>query len=146
MRLPQAMTTAPAPVLLYDGTCGFCARSVQFVLERDRKRTLRFAALDSAFGRAVIDRHPELRGIDSVLYVEPSDPNGDERVFAYSAAATRVASYLGGGWRLFQLIGIVPAAIRDAVYRLIARHRHMLSGNRPRCLIPSPQDRARFLE
>ena len=33
-------------LLLYDGTCGFCAQSVQFVLRHDRKRrTLRFSSL-----------------------------------------------------------------------------------------------------
>ena len=33
------------PILLYDGTCGFCAESLQLVLRHDRRRTLRFAAL-----------------------------------------------------------------------------------------------------
>ena len=43
---------SPRPVLLYDGTCGFCAESVQLVLRHDRRGALQFAALDSSFGRA----------------------------------------------------------------------------------------------
>jgi predicted DCC family thiol-disulfide oxidoreductase YuxK len=134
-----------APVLLYDSTCGFCADSVRFVLRHDRNGVLRFAPLDSAYGRAVIERHPGIRDIDSVLWVEPAGVRGVERVFARSAAAMRVASYLGGTWRLVQLAGIVPAPIRDAIYRLIARHRHRLSG-RLQCFVPTAEERSRFLK
>ena len=131
------------PVLLYDGTCGFCAQSVQFVLKRDRKGTLRFAPIDSVYGRAAIARHPELKDVDSVLWVAPADEHTAERVFTHSAAAMRVASYLGGGWRLMQLAQVVPAPIRDAIYRLIAKHRHRLSDSQ--CFVPTGQERARFL-
>ena len=106
---------------------------------------MHFAALDSAFGRAVIARHPEIGGFDSVLYVEPASDGKSEHVYAHSAAAMQVASYLGGSWRLVHLTRIVPAFIRDAVYRLVARHRHRLSGSHPQCVVPSAQDRPRFL-
>ena len=131
------------PVLLYDGTCGFCAESVQFVLKRDRKGTLRFAPIDSVYGRAVIERHPELKGVDSVLWVAPADEHSAERVFTHSTAAIRVASYLGGLVGLLQVARMVPAAIRDAIYRLIAKHRHRLSDKQ--CFVPTDQERARFL-
>jgi predicted DCC family thiol-disulfide oxidoreductase YuxK len=133
------------PVLLYDGTCGFCAESVQFVLRHDRRGLLRFAALDSAFGRGVMDRHPEVRGFDSVLFVEPLLNGALEKVAAHSSAALRVAEYLGGRWGLLRVARVIPSPIRDAVYRLVARHRHRLSAHGPQCLVPSAQDRARFL-
>jgi predicted DCC family thiol-disulfide oxidoreductase YuxK len=137
---------AASPILLYDGTCGFCAESVQFVLERDPDGTLQFAALDSATGRDILARHPEVRGFDSVLFVEPADGRNPERIFAHSSAALRVADYLGSSWRWVHLARFVPSPIRDAIYRLIARHRHRLSRNGPVCVIPSAQERARFLE
>lgn len=140
------MTESTAPVLLYDGTCGFCADSIRFVLKRDRKMEMHFAALDSTFGRAVLERHPETRGFDSVLYVEPATDGKPEHVYTQSSAVIRIGSYLGGAWHLLQLARILPAFIRDAMYRLIARHRHRLSGSRTQCVIPSAQDRARFLE
>ena len=137
--------TTSGPVLLYDGTCGFCAESVQFVLRHDRRGLLRFAALDSAYGRGVLDRHPELRGFDSVLYVEPGMNGTPEQVVAHSSAALRVAEYLGGRWGLFRVARVIPSPIRDAVYRLVARHRHRLSAHGPQCVIPTAQDRPRFL-
>jgi len=51
-------TTVDAPVLLYDGVCGFCNKTVQVILDRDRRGTMRFAALQSDYGRVVLDRHP----------------------------------------------------------------------------------------
>jgi predicted DCC family thiol-disulfide oxidoreductase YuxK len=128
-------------VLLYDATCGFCAASVQFILERDRIGTLQFAALDSIFGRSVIAHHPELAGTDSVVWVDPSG-----QVFTHSTAVLRVAAYLGGVWRLAAIGWTVPRPIRDAVYRLIAKHRHQLTRQGPECFVPSPAERARFLQ
>jgi predicted DCC family thiol-disulfide oxidoreductase YuxK len=148
--VPDVMAAVPdesiaGPVLLYDGTCGFCAESVQFVLRHDRRGLLRFAPLDSAYGRGVLDRHPELRGVDSVLFVEPMPNGAPEKVAARSSAALRVAEYLGGRWSLLRLTRVIPSPIRDAAYRLVARHRHRLSAHGPECLVPSAQDRARFL-
>ena len=135
-----------APVLLYDGSCGFCAESVQFVLARDRTGSMLFAALDSRTGRDIIARHPEVRDFDSVLLVQAATGGEPERVFAHSSAALRVVSYLGGAWRLARVMLLVPAPIRDAVYRQVAKHRHRLTAGGPKCMLPSRNDRARFLD
>jgi predicted DCC family thiol-disulfide oxidoreductase YuxK len=133
-------------VLLYDGACGFCAESVQFVLRRDRRKSLLFAALDSAFGREVLARHPELRGVDSVLWFEAARGDLPETLLARSAVALKVAEYLGGIWRLGGAARIVPRGLRDAVYDLVAKHRHKLIRGGKQCFVPSPEDRDRFLD
>jgi predicted DCC family thiol-disulfide oxidoreductase YuxK len=138
--------TVNGPVLLYDGTCGFCADSVQLVLRHDRRGALRFAALDSTFGQTVRARHPELERVDSVVWYEPASSPGGERLFTRSSAALRVARYLGGRWRLVALARFIPAVIRDRLYDLVARHRHALSRGGPRCVVPTPEQRARFLQ
>ena len=133
------------PILLYDGACGFCQASVQWVLRRDRRRTLRFAPLQGAVGSAIRARHPELATADSVVWVE--DPGGPaERVAIKSAAEAEALRYLGGGWGLLRMAGIAPRALRDAVYDLVARHRHRLPLGAEACLLPGPEERARFLE
>jgi predicted DCC family thiol-disulfide oxidoreductase YuxK len=136
-------------LLLYDGSCGFCARSVQFVLRHEaRRRTLRFAALDSAIGLEVRGRHPAIEGVDSVVWVEPSDASGGpERVLVRSAAVLRVLRYLGGVWgALAGLATVVPRTLADWVYDFIARHRHQLTRGGPACLIPTPDQRSRFID
>lgn len=139
------MATAP-PILLYDGTCGFCAESVQLVLRHDRRRTLRFAALQGAFGRRVLGRHPALEGIDSMVWVEPGRAGAGERVLVRADAALRVARYLGGWWMLAEAGRVLPRLLRDAAYDAIARRRHRILGSGATCLIPAPGDRDRFID
>jgi predicted DCC family thiol-disulfide oxidoreductase YuxK len=134
------------PVLLYDGTCGFCAESVQLVLRHDRRGTLKFAALDSTFGQAVRARHPELARVDSVVWYEPANGKAGERLFTRSSAALRVARYLGGLWRLVLVTRLIPSVVRDALYDLVARHRHTLTRGGPHCMVPTAEQRARFLQ
>ncbi len=132
------------PILLYDGSCGFCQASVQWVLRRDRQRTLRFAPLQGVVGTAIRARHPILANADSVVWVD--DPEGPtERVAIKSDAARAILGYLGGGWGLLRLFWIVPRPVRDGVYDLIARHRHRLPMGADACLLPGPEERARFL-
>jgi predicted DCC family thiol-disulfide oxidoreductase YuxK len=132
-------------LLLYDGTCGFCASSVQWVLRRDRRGTLRFAALQGETARPILERHPDLAGVDSVVWVEDAGGAG-ERMFVRSAAALRAARYLEGGWSVVARLGaLVPPVIRDWGYDLIARHRHRLTRNGPECLLPTADERTRFL-
>jgi predicted DCC family thiol-disulfide oxidoreductase YuxK len=134
-----------APVLLYDGECGFCAESVQLVLRHDRRRLARFAPLQGRFGAEIRARHPELAAVDSMLWVEPAGPDR-ERIFDRSTAALHLARYLGGVWRVLLLGYLVPPSLRDRLYDFIARHRHQLSGTRPSCLVVPPNQRQRFLE
>jgi predicted DCC family thiol-disulfide oxidoreductase YuxK len=134
------------PVLLYDGTCGFCAESVQLVLRHDRQRTLRFASLQGAFGSKVRARHPQLAGADTVVWLEPASNERSERVLLRSDAALRVAAYLGGWFHLARFAAVLPRPVRDAAYNLVARHRHQLAGEAPNCLVPAPDARARFLD
>ena len=75
---------------------------------------------------------------------DPFEP-ARERVTIRSAAGMRIAAYMGGVWRLAAIGWAVPRPIRDAVYDLIARHRHRLVSE-DQCYLPPPGVRARFLD
>lgn len=137
-------TSVGAPVLLYDGVCGFCNKSVQLILDHDRRGSMRFAALQSDYGQAVIERHAELRGIDSVVYIEQAP--GGERVYTRSDAALKVAAYLGGFWKIFLAAKVLPRALRDYCYDLFARNRYKFFGKYDTCMLPPPEVRSRFLD
>ena len=137
-------TSGGAPVLLYDGVCGFCNKSVQMILDHDRRGEMRFAALQSDYGLDVVGRHPELRGVDSVVYVEKTA--GGERIFVRSDAALKVAAYLGGFWKLFLAARVMPRRLRDYFYDLFARNRYRLFGRYDSCMLPPPEVRSRFLD
>lgn len=133
------------PVLLYDGDCGFCSSIVRFVLDHERRHTLAFAALESPYAKRLLAGRPDLQGVDSVVWVERDDPASPLRILVRSTAALRLASYLGGGWRLLAVLWLVPRPLRDGIYRLVAGNRHRISGGE-RCLAPTPKTRHRFLD
>ncbi|MGE0445392.1 MAG: thiol-disulfide oxidoreductase DCC family protein [Vicinamibacterales bacterium] len=138
------MSPATPPLLLYDGACGLCASSVQFILRHERRHELRFAPLQGTLAADIRARHARLQGVDSMVWVEQGQAG--ERVFVRSAAALRAAVYMGGAWRLLgRAAMLVPRALRDAVYDFIARHRHRMFGEDV-CFLPPPDVRQRFVE
>lgn len=134
----------PAPILLYDGTCGFCARSVQFLLSREpANATLRFAPLEGRTGRDVQRRFPALARVNSVVWYDP----GTNAVLVRSDAAIAALRTLGPIWRvLARLVVLVPRPVRNAGYDAVARIRHRLAGRGTDCLVPTAAQRARFLD
>jgi predicted DCC family thiol-disulfide oxidoreductase YuxK len=145
--LGGAASSSPpaAPVLLYDGVCGFCNQAVQTILRLDRHGTLRFAALDSGFARAIIERHPSVQAVDSVVFVDnPGQPG--ERVSSRSAAGLRVVDYLGGPWKVLLVARVIPARLRDWLYDRFAGVRYRVFGKYDTCPLPAPEVRARFVD
>jgi predicted DCC family thiol-disulfide oxidoreductase YuxK len=139
-------TETQTPVLLYDGQCGFCNRVVQHILRHDRQNTMYFAPLQGEYGKSILTRHPELKGVDSLVFVEPLDVGHPERVFVRSDAALRVAGYLGGPWKLALAGYVIPRPVRDFLYDEFAKRRYRWFGKYDTCLLPPQEVHERFLD
>ncbi|MEO7363141.1 MAG: DCC1-like thiol-disulfide oxidoreductase family protein [Gemmatimonadaceae bacterium] len=147
MSRPRIVNAREDAVLLYDGLCGFCDGAVQFILARDRTRTLKFAALQGRYATALIERHPELRAIDSLILVQSDALTHEDHVLVRSDAVVAIAKYLGGVWRVLSgMLRLVPRPLRDWGYNRMARIRYTIFGRRDQCRIPTPEQRAQFLE
>jgi predicted DCC family thiol-disulfide oxidoreductase YuxK len=131
----------PTPLILYDGVCPFCTASVLFVIRRDPRKRFHFAALQSPLGRTLLARYrlPQDEFQTFVLITEDGHATR-------STAALKVARELGGPWLLLYGFILVPAPIRDLVYRIVARHRYRWFGKRETCLVPSADIRDRFVD
>jgi predicted DCC family thiol-disulfide oxidoreductase YuxK len=133
----------PELVLLFDGLCGFCDKTVQHIFKHDKKGTMMFAPLQSDLAKEALDRHPRFKTIDSMIVLERK---GDrETAYARSAAALRIAKYLGGVHSLAVGLRIIPAPLRDLFYKLFAKNRYRLFGKKESCPIPTKEQRARYL-
>jgi predicted DCC family thiol-disulfide oxidoreductase YuxK len=128
-----------APVIYFDGFCGLCNGFVDFVLARDRHRRFRFAPLQGTTARA---RFGDPGEVDPTTILLEEDGIVHER----STAVLRIIPSLGGAWRLISAFRLVPRPIRDAVYDWVARHRYGWFGKRDACRLPTPEERAVFLD
>jgi predicted DCC family thiol-disulfide oxidoreductase YuxK len=127
-------------VVLFDGVCNLCNGSVQFIIARDPGARFRFAALDSDAAMRMLRECGVSSPLpDSMALIEHGI------VYTRSAAALRIARRLRFPWRLSYAFILVPPALRDAIYDLIARHRYGWFGRRDACLVPTPELRSRFL-
>lgn len=132
-------------VIVFDGVCVLCNGWVRFLLRHDRRRRYRFAAMQGEAGRALLARH----GLDpddpvSFLLLE-YDQDPAPRVSTDTTAIRRVLAGLGGAWRVAHLAALLPAFVRDPLYRLLARNRYRLFGRHDACRVPTPEERERFL-
>jgi len=130
----------PDRLVLYDGECGLCDRTIQWLLRKDRAGALRFAPLQGETARQLRARGLDITGnLDTVVFVD------DGKLFVRSRAFTRMARYLPAPWRWAGALRFVPVFVLDLVYRLVARTRYRLFGRLGSCRVPSPEERARFL-
>jgi predicted DCC family thiol-disulfide oxidoreductase YuxK len=140
-RAPEATA-----VILYDGVCGLCNRSVRFALKRDREGVFRFASLQSPAGREILARHGIQPGALDTFYVVRNYGLASERVLSKSSATIYAAARLGGVWKSATILRVLPQRVRDYVYDTIARHRYRLFGRYDSCPLPEARYRDRFID
>ncbi|HLK59114.1 MAG TPA: DCC1-like thiol-disulfide oxidoreductase family protein [Chthonomonadaceae bacterium] len=132
--------TQPIALVLFDGVCNLCNRSVQFIIRNDPGKRFRFASLQSPAGQEVQQRfHLPPDALDSVLLLE------NDRLYNRSTAALRIARRLRGLWPLLSVLLLVPRPLRDWAYNLIAKNRYRLFGKRDVCMLPTPELKDRFI-
>ena len=125
---------------LFDGVCNFCSGSVQVALRLDRRGVLRFTPLQSPFGRAIAGRYGlDVANPDSFLYFDRGRP------LEASDAVLALARRLGPPWSALAVLALIPERWRDAAYLLLARNRYRLMGKKNACMVPTPEQRARFI-
>jgi predicted DCC family thiol-disulfide oxidoreductase YuxK len=127
-------------IILFDGVCNFCDRSVQFVLKRDKKAYFNFTSLQSEIGQNLLEKYKIPKDkFESLVLIE------NDKAFLFSTGALRIARKLNGAWPLLYGFIIIPPFIRNFFYKLIANNRYRLFGKKEECMIPSPEWRSRFL-
>lgn len=126
------------PIVFYDGDCGFCNRSVQFILNNETNDAIHFAPLQSEFAQS--------------FFTSKGLPTPDMSTFYFwnknvmhskSSGALRVTNYLKFPFTLLKIGFIFPRFLRDWVYDFIAKRRHQLAAGF--CALPTEAQRKRFI-
>lgn len=126
-------------IILYDGECNLCNKSVQFVIKRDKNGYFKFASRQSKIGQNLLEKHQVPARLDSIILIENNTYYGE------SAAVLRICRHLDGIWKAFYILLAVPKPVRNFVYRIVAKNRKKWFGKSDSCLVPSSGIKERFL-
>ena len=129
-------------IILFDGVCNLCNRSVQFVIKRDKDDVFRFAALQSESGQKLVrERSLDTSTTDSIILIEPGIA-----YYTKSDAALQIGRQLRGYRTISTVLNLIPSRLRNIVYDFVARNRYKWYGKRDACMLPTPELKAKFLK
>lgn len=138
-------TTRDRLVVFYDGECGMCMRSVRWIMARDRKGQFHYAPLQGETARALPAYLRQLDTLDTLVVAKLAEDGSVHQLATHSTAVIMIGSELGGGWRcLGRIAALLPRAMRDGIYRQIAKRRHRFKPPKA-CRLLSPAEQKRFL-
>lgn len=124
-------------LLLYDGHCLMCNRSISWLLSKDEKQILRVATIEN-YHTLNVDI-PVDRSIDSIIYVR------DGQIYYRSQAVLLAMKDIHAYSRLTKLLLSIPSIIRDLFYRFIARIRYHIYPPLEHCPLPKEEHRHQYL-
>jgi predicted DCC family thiol-disulfide oxidoreductase YuxK len=127
-------------IIVFDGLCNFCSRSVLFIIKRDRHSVYRFAPMQSNRGKELLKLYGlDPNNVQTILLVK----NG--KALLKSSAALEIAREFGGVWKLLRIFKFLPQSILDWFYDIIAHNRYRWFGKKKNCMVPTDNVRERFL-
>ncbi len=144
----------PRAIVYYDGDCALCNWSVARCLSRGVPPGVRFAPQDGESFERLTAVRPALLDLDSmVLRILPATDAGTAsdsplpgEIKVRSAAVLWLAARLDGPERWLALfLRIVPRAMLDWCYRVLARNRKRVGRRLAECPVPTPEQRRYFV-
>ncbi|MEZ6128753.1 MAG: DCC1-like thiol-disulfide oxidoreductase family protein [Planctomycetaceae bacterium] len=127
-------------IVFFDGVCGLCNQTVNFLLARDRQRRLKFAPLQGPTAEQLVPADVRTNLNTFVFYHQ-------NRLYYRTTALSRILWRLGGFWKTAgALLWLIPWPLRDVGYRIVSKVRYRLFGKHETCRLPTPEERAQFLD
>lgn len=139
MREPTTIDTFKHPIVFYDGLCGLCNKSVQWILKHDRKGKFYFATLQGDIAEQYLSEE-QRSNLDSVVVFSR------DRIFEESGAFFEIVANLGGWPSYFLVFSWLPSSFTDKVYQYVAKRRYKWFEKLDACPLPDPGVRERFLD
>ena len=127
-------------IIFFDGVCGLCNHSVDFVMKRDKKNLFLFSSLQSQNAQDILkDHHYTQESISNIVYLRMG------KVEIKSTAVLLICWDLGGLLSLASFFFIIPPFIRDFFYDIIATYRYNWFGKKESCRLPTKEEKNKFL-
>lgn len=127
-------------LIIFDGVCNLCNSSVNFIIDHDKQKCFKFAALQSDVGQQILLEHSlNPSNLDSIILLK------DGIIYQKSDAIIEILCGLKRIWHIFCVFKFLPSSLRNFIYDNIAKNRYRIFGKTNTCRIPTPDLRERFL-
>lgn len=129
-------------IILFDGVCNLCNGFIDFVIKRDIKKQIYYASLQSEFSENLLKEHNikyTTNTFSTIYYFE------DGILYNRSTAILKVLGNLDNYQFASKISMLIPAFIRDFLYKFIAKNRYLFFGKKETCRLPSASERSQFL-
>jgi predicted DCC family thiol-disulfide oxidoreductase YuxK len=127
-------------IVFFDGVCGLCNHTVNFLMSRDLQGVLKFAPLQGDTAACLVPEKAR-QDLNSFVFANSG------RLYYRSGAMARILMRIGGLWRILgAMLWLIPWPLRDAGYRIVAALRYRLFGKHESCRLPTAEERNRFLD
>ena len=125
-------------IIFFDGVCNLCNAFVDFLIKRDKDHSFSFAPLQGETAQLKLP-HGQPASLSSVVLWNQGE------VLEKSDAALMILQQLGGFWWFMRVFWVMPKILRDLGYDFVAANRYRFFGKRETCRLPTPAEKARFL-
>ncbi len=127
-------------IIIYDGVCGFCNHTIQFILRNKPDKDIRFVAYQSETAQELMRQFAITPDMSSILLIQ------HKKYYTKSSAVLKILQHLQSPWRYLYYLIIIPGFIRDSCYSIISRYRYLIMGKSEQCRLLSAEERFFFLE
>jgi len=123
-------------VIIFDGLCGLCNKSVDILIKLDRHKMFKYTSLQGEYVKQLGIEED----LDSIVFFE------EGKLYYKSTAILRILRNLGGVWVLTNVFYLIPTFLRDAIYDVIAKYRYKIFGKMESCRMPKVDEEALFID
>jgi predicted DCC family thiol-disulfide oxidoreductase YuxK len=127
-------------IVLFDGLCNLCNKTVLFLIKFDKKNNLHFAAQQTNAGAKIMNQYLVNQDARSVIFIK------ENLVYYQSDAIIEIAKLLSGWPRIAILAIVFPKFLRNWAYDLVANNRYKIFGKQMNCSVPSKAIEYKFIK
>lgn len=126
-------------IVFFDGVCGLCNKSVDWILARDLNHRFMFAPLQGPSAQKYLPKS-DIENMNSIVVFANGKPLREFR------AVIEILIVLGPPWlMLAKFLKFIPVFLGNLGYNMIAKCRYKFWGKSSHCRVPTPEERKRFL-
>ena len=102
--------TTQTPLVLYDGTCGLCAKSVRWILRHEADHELKFAPIQGETTDGLRATYPNIpQTVDSVILIEGGKAHLRSKAFLH------LGKHLRAPWRWIYAFRWLPGFVLNGL-------------------------------